>query len=63
MNWIDFKKDKKFPKDSSWVVIQSSVKYAPKFEVSYYTNGEWCLPANDDFYDEKDIIKWAYIKK
>ena len=63
MNWLDFKKDKTTPKDSSWVVIQSSVKYAPKFEVSYYKKGEWYLPANYDSCDEGDIKKWAYIKE
>ena len=63
MNWIDFKKDKTTPKDSSWVVIQSSVKYAPKFEVSYYKKGEWYLPSNDDSCNEVDIIKWAYIEE
>ena len=41
MNWIDFKKDKIFPKDNSWVLIQSSLKNTPKFEVCYYDeNGE-----------------------
>ncbi len=64
MNWIDFKKDKIFPKDNSWVLIQSSLKNTPKFEVCYYDEkGEWYLPSYDDSCDEKDIKKWAYIEE
>jgi hypothetical protein len=63
MNWIDFKKDKTSPKDNSWVLIQSSLKNTPKFEVCNYKNGEWYLPANDDSCDEGAIIKWAYLKE
>ena len=44
-------------------VIQSSVKYVPNFEVSYYKKGEWYLPSNDDSCNEADIIKWAYIEE
>lgn len=62
MNWIDFKTDKTFPKNNSWVLIQTSLKNVPKFEVCYYTNGEWFLPANDEYCDEEHIIKWAYIE-
>ena len=63
MNWIDFKKDKTSPKDNSWVLIQSSLKNTPKFEVSHYKNGEWYLPSYDDSCDEKDIIKWVYVEE
>lgn len=63
MNWIDFKKDKTSPKDNSWVLIQSSLKNTPKFEVCNYKNGEWYLPSYDDSCDENDIIKWVYIEE
>jgi hypothetical protein len=63
MNWIDFKKDKTFPKDNSWVLIQSSSKYTPKYEVGIYRTYEWYLPSYDDSCVEKEIIKWAYIEE
>jgi hypothetical protein len=62
MEWINFKEDKEKPKDGSWVIIQSSLEYVPKFEVCYYKDGEWYLPANDDSCFEDDIVKWTYIE-
>jgi hypothetical protein len=62
MEWINFKKDKTSPKDNSWVLIQSSLKNTPMFEVCHYKNNEWYLPSYDDSCDEKDITKWAYIE-
>ena len=45
----------------SWVLIQSSLKNVPKYEVCIYGNGEWYIPANDDVCQESDIVKWCYI--
>ena len=58
MKWnnIDIK-----PKEDSWVLIQSSLKNVPKYEVCIYDNGEWYIPANDDVCQESDIVKWCYI--
>ncbi len=61
MDWIEIKNQK--PKDDTWVLIQSSLKNTPKYEVCYYDkNGEWYMPCYDDVCDEKDIIKWSYIE-
>jgi len=59
MNWntLDIK-----PKDNSWILIQSSLKNVPKYEVCIYENGEWFIPSNDDVCEESDIIKWCYIE-
>ena len=60
MNWnsTDIK-----PKDNSWVLIQSSLKNVPKYEVAIYENEEWYVPSNDDVCQESDIAKWCYIEK
>ena len=63
MNWINFKKDKEYPDNDNWVLIQTSLRTVPKYEVCIYIDGEWFLPANDNSCDEKDITKWAYIEK
>ena len=55
-NKIDIK-----PKEDSWVLIQSSLKNVPKYEVCIYGNGEWYVPANDDVCQDSDIVKWCYI--
>lgn len=62
MDWINCKESKEKPKDESWIIIQSSLKNVPKFEVCFYKNNEWFLPANDVSCEENDIIKWAYIE-
>ena len=58
MKWnnIDIK-----PKEDSWVLIQSSLKYVPKYEVCIYKDEEWHIPANDDICEEEDVAKWCYI--
>ena len=58
MKWnnIDIK-----PKEASLVLIQSSLKNVPKYEVCIYDNGEWYIPANDDVCQKSDIVKWCYI--
>ena len=58
MKWnnIDIK-----PKEGSWVLIQSSLKNVPKYEVCFYGDGEWYISANDDVCQESDIVKWCYI--
>ena len=63
MKWIDFKKDKINPEDNSWVLISSSSKRVPKYEVCHYRNGEWYMPSYDDTCDELEIVKWSYIEK
>ena len=63
MKWIDFKKDKTPPSDNSWVLIQSSLKNTPMFEVCHYKNNEWYLPSYDESCDDREITKWAYIEK
>jgi hypothetical protein len=63
MEWINFKKDKTYPKDDSWVLIQSSLKNTPKFEVCHYKNNEWYLPSYDESCDDREITIWAYIEK
>jgi len=60
MEWVEIKNGK--PKDGSRVLIQSSLKNAPKYEVCYYENDEWYIPSYDDVYEEKHIIKWSYIE-
>jgi hypothetical protein len=60
MDWIEIKNQK--PKDNSWVLIKSSLKNVPKYEVCYYKNDEWYIPCYDDVCQEKDIIKWTYIE-
>jgi hypothetical protein len=62
MKWINFKDEKVSPKDRSWVLISSSLKNVPKYEVCHYKNNEWYLPAYDDVCEEKHIIKWVYIE-
>jgi len=62
-SWINFKKTKETPKDSSWIIIRRLIRYAPKYEVCFYKNEEWYLPANDDYGDEMDIVKWSYIEE
>jgi hypothetical protein len=63
MKWIDFKKEKITPKENSWVIILSSLKPSPKYEVCHYKNGEWYLPSYDDTCVDKFIVKWAYIEE
>jgi hypothetical protein len=65
MNWnnIDIKPKEDITKYIQLLVlIQSSLKNVPKYEVCIYGNGEWYIPAYDDVCEESDIIKWCYIK-
>ena len=63
MTWFQLK-DKQFPQKGSWVLIRSSLKNLPKYEVCIYDgHGEWFIPAYDDSCVEKDIIEWCYIEK
>lgn len=62
MTWFQLK-DKQFPQKGSWVIIRSSQKHVPKYEVCIYDGGEWFIPAYDDSCMEKDIIEWCYIEK
>jgi len=63
MGWINFKDEKTRPNNDTWVLIQSSLKHVPKYEVCHFENNEWYLPANDDACQEEDIVKWAYIQE
>ena len=47
MTWFQLK-DKQFPQKGSWVLIRSSQKHVPKYEVCIYDGGEWFIPAYDD---------------
>jgi hypothetical protein len=63
MKWINFKEEKVTPKENSWVIILSSLKPSPKYEVCHYKNNEWYLPSYDDTCVDKFIVKWAYIEE
>ena len=67
MTWTNLVKGKvdesMRPKDESWVLIQSSGKNVPKFEVCYYKNKEWYLPSYDDSLEEESILRWTYIEE
>lgn len=63
MKWIDFKQSSIKPDNESWVVIKTALKHVPDYEVCYYVNDEWYLPANDDSCREEDIVKWTYIRE
>jgi len=64
MKWIEFKEGKgKLPIENSWVLIESSLKNVPKYEVCMYRNGEWYLPSYDDSCEEGDIVAWCYIEE
>ncbi len=41
MDWIDFKNGKTRPDNDTWVLIKTSLKWAPKYEVCHLrvTNG------------------------
>lgn len=64
MNW---KILPELPDQKSWVVIETSTKHSPKYEVAIFStyNGvnEWFIPSNDDACDESDVIRWSYIEK
>lgn len=61
MKWKTIKESK--PKNDSWVLVQSSLKYVPKYEVCIYKDEEWYIPANDDVCEEEDIAKWCYVEE
>ena len=63
MDWIDIKNDKTRPDNDTWVLVKTSLKWAPKYEVCHFKGNEWYLPANDDSCEEEDVVKWAYIQE
>ena len=65
MNWITFYLSETKPSDGSWVLIQTTNirPEPPKYEVCYFKDNEWYIPANDDVYEDGRITKWAYIEE
>jgi len=65
MNWINFYISGRKPRDGSWVLIQTTWirPTPPRYEVCYFKDNEWYIPANDNDYEDENITNWAYIQE